>query len=203
MVRETAFDEVFDSQATFRVMLDCLSRPGNIRTVPARPYELAPAELCPPVLSLLKTVCDHRVSFSIGSPASRPDWVAYLEMNLSTPFRQVNEAEYALFEGGTFDPDFSRLNRGTLEFPESSATAFICVQRLSDEKPSGVPSRELRVKGPGVRDLTVLSVTGLDARYLEERSEANRFYPLGIDLFLVDAEGRVAGIPRTSAVEVR
>lgn len=112
MVRETAFDEVFDSQATFRVMLDCLSRPGNIRTVPARPYELAPAEFCPSVLSLLKTVCDHRVSFSIGSPASRPDWVAYLEMNLSTPFRQVNEAEYALFEGGTFDPDFSRLNRG-------------------------------------------------------------------------------------------
>lgn len=66
-----------------------------------------------------------------------------------------------------------------------------------------MPSRELRVKGPGVRDLTVLSVTGLDARYLEERSQANRFYPLGIDLFLVDAEGRVAGIPRTSAVEVR
>jgi alpha-D-ribose 1-methylphosphonate 5-triphosphate synthase subunit PhnH len=53
-----------------------------------------------------------------------------------------------------------------------------------------------------VKNLTTLTIVGLDARYIEERSQANKFYPLGIDVFLVDADGRVAGIPRTSAVEV-
>jgi alpha-D-ribose 1-methylphosphonate 5-triphosphate synthase subunit PhnH len=202
MVHETAFDDVFDSQATFRAMLDCLSRPGSIRTVPALRYESAPREFCPPMLSLLKTLCDHRVSFSIGSPASRPDWVAYLKMNLSTPFVSVDEAEYVVFNGGKFDADFSRLNRGTLEFPESSATALLCVQRLSDETQTSLPGFALRLKGPGVKNLTTLTIVGLDARYIEERSQANKFYPLGIDVFLVDADGRVAGIPRTSAVEV-
>ena len=147
MVRETSFDDVFDSQATFRAMLDCLSRPGTIRTVPEQRYESAPLGFCPPALSLLKTLCDHRVSFSIG-PHFEAGLGAYLEVNLSTPFRRVAEADYVLFEGGTFDEDFSRLNRGTLEFPESSATAFLGVHRLLVEKQ--LPARELRVTGPGV-----------------------------------------------------
>ena len=61
--------------------------------------------------------------------------------------------------------------------------------------------RELILRGPGVKGRARLSVDGLDARYIEERANANRFYPMGIDLLLVDAEGRVAGVPRTSAVE--
>ncbi|MGA2615058.1 MAG: phosphonate C-P lyase system protein PhnH [Spirochaetia bacterium] len=201
MVRETAFDEVFDSQATFRVLLDSLSRPGTIRILPLRPYESAPAGFCPPALSILKTMCDHRVSFSVGSSGLRPDWVSYLSMNLATPFRHVDVADYVLFEGERFDADFTRLNRGTPEFPEFSATALLCVGRLSEEGDPGRAGYALRLSGPGVKDAAILSVTGLDPRYLEERSKANMFYPMGIDLLLVDKDGRVAGIPRTSSAE--
>jgi len=105
-----------------------------------------------------------------------------------------------IFDGREYDGDFSRLNRGTLEFPEDSATAVLCVQELFDS--GELPGFELRLTGPGVKDLGQLFVTGLDARYLAERSEANRYYPMGIDVFLLDASGRLAGIPRTSVVEV-
>ncbi len=201
MVRETAFDDVFDSQATFRVLLDSLSRPGTVGILPSRRYQSLPKGFCPPALSILKTMCDHRVSFSVGSSDQRPDWVRYLEINLSTPFQKVEEADYVIFQGDRFDADFTRLNHGTLEFPEYSATALICVGRLSDEGEPGRPGCELRLSGPGVRDLALLSVTGLDVRYIEERSRTNMFYPMGVDIFLVDSDGRVSGIPRTSAVE--
>ena len=45
------------------------------------------------------------------------------------------------------------------------------------------------------------TVTGLDPRYGEARARTNNVSPLGIDLFLVDPGGRVAGIPRTTSVE--
>ncbi|HUI69211.1 MAG TPA: phosphonate C-P lyase system protein PhnH [Spirochaetia bacterium] len=200
MVRETAFDDIFDSQATFRVLLDCLSKPGTVGMVRPLAYESPPQGFCSPALSIMKTLCDHRVSFSVGSAEARSGWTAYLEMNLSTPLRPVPEADYVVFDGRVYDDDFSHLNRGTLEFPESSATALLCVQELFDTgEPSGF---ELRLRGPGVNGQAQLFVTGLDARYLRERIQANRFYPMGIDVFLVDASGRLAGIPRTSVVEV-
>jgi len=199
--RETGFDDIFDSQATFRALLDALSRPGTIRRLPARPYASAPQGFCAPALTILKTMCDHRVSFSIGSSSRRPDLVSYLTMNLSTPFEEVEKADYVLFEGERFDPDFANLNHGTLEFPEFSATALLCVRRLSDGGQIALPGSSLRFRGPGVKGTASLRAAGLDARYLEERSRANQFYPMGIDLFLVDADGRVAGIPRVSVVE--
>ncbi len=201
MVRETVFDEVFDSQAVFRALLDSLSRPGTISMIAPRPYGSLPGGLFAPALSILKTLCDHHVSFSLGSAGAKPEWVSYLEMNLSTPFRRVDEADSVLFDGAVFDGDFLRLNPGSLEFPERSGTALLCVRLLSDQGEPVRGRRELILRGPGVKGRARLSVDGLDARYIEERANANRFYPMGIDLLLVDAEGRVAGVPRTSAVE--
>ena len=199
MARETAFDEVFDSQAVFRELLHCLSQPGKVGMVPPRAYDSRPSGFCAPALSILKTLCDHRVSFSIGAASARPDWAAYLEMNLSTAFGGVDTADFVLFDGASYDNDFSRLRRGTPEFPEDSATALLCVGELREANASA--TRELRLKGPGVKDVAQLFVSGLDGRYLDERRQANVIYPMGIDLFLVDADGRVAGIPRTSNVE--
>lgn len=202
MVRETAFDEVFDSQVTFRALLEALSRPGTTADLPALLYRTLPKGLCAHVVSILKTLCDHRVSFSVGSADRRPDWVSYLEVNLASPFRPVAEAHYVVFEGHTFDRDFALLNRGSLEFPEAGATALLRVRRLSAETDREPPGAILRVAGPGVQGAAHLIVADLDPLYLQERRNANRFYPMGVDLFLVDDSGKVAGIPRTSAVEI-
>ena len=200
MVRETAFDDVFDSQTVFRILLNAMSRPGVLVPMKECAYRSQPAGFLPPVLSIMKTLCDHRVSFSLGSAGSRPDWVRYLEVNLATPFRGPSEADYVIFDGAGFEGDFSLLKRGTLEFPESSATALLCVGRLESQPAELDSGVTLLLSGPGVKTSVSISVSGLDPRYLEERARANRFYPLGIDIFLVDERGRVAGIPRTSKV---
>lgn len=203
MQREVGFDEVFDSQATFRVLLDSLSRPGKVCQIPLCNYQAPPRGFCPPALSILKTLCDHRVSFSIGGAPARAEWIRYLEVNLATPFKIVENADYVLFDGGSYDAGFARMNRGSLEFPESSATALLCVMRISqDSDDTEGPVCDLVLAGPGVKDKARLSVSGLDPAYAAERQKASRHFPLGVDLFLVDAEGRVVGIPRTSTVEI-
>jgi alpha-D-ribose 1-methylphosphonate 5-triphosphate synthase subunit PhnH len=101
MVRETCFHEVVDSQKTFRALLDAISRPGAVRRVPVCGYRAMPRGFCPPALTVLKTLCDHRVSFSIGLGAREADVIRYLEVNLGAPFQPVAEADYVLFEGET------------------------------------------------------------------------------------------------------
>jgi alpha-D-ribose 1-methylphosphonate 5-triphosphate synthase subunit PhnH len=202
MVREAGFDDVYDSQATFRALLDALSRPGKVCLLPGNAYNGAPRGFCPPALSILKTLCDHRVSFSLVSGNRTPELSRYLEVNLATPLAEVEKADYVIFDATTFDEDFLRLKRGSSEFPEDSATALLCVGRLAEGSvETDTPSCRLRCAGPGVQDTAFLTVTGLDPRYSEARARTNDLSPLGIDLFLVDPEGRVAGIPRTTSVE--
>jgi alpha-D-ribose 1-methylphosphonate 5-triphosphate synthase subunit PhnH len=201
VVREIGFDEVFDSQATFRALLDSMSRPGKICQVPQRPYVAPPNGFCPPALTILKTLCDHRVSFSLGVASESPEWIRYLEVNLAAPFRPVETADFVLFNGTGFDAGFARLNRGSLEFPEKSATALICVNQLSEEPAEGAVCM-LVLAGPGVKGRARLSVAGLDPGYLMARQKTIRYFPMGIDLFLVDSAGKVAGIPRSSTVEI-
>jgi alpha-D-ribose 1-methylphosphonate 5-triphosphate synthase subunit PhnH len=202
MVREVGFDDVFDSQATFRALLDALSRPGKICRLPDRAYRSPPRGFCPPALSILKTLCDHRVSFSLASGNRTSELSRYLEVNLSTPPEDVEKADYVIFDGTAFDEDFMRMKRGSSEFPENSATALLCVGRLDEGAlETDTPSCRLRCAGPGVQDTTFLTVTRLDPRYGEARARTNSVSPLGIDLFLVDPGGRVAGIPRTTSVD--
>ena len=203
MVREIGFDEIFDSQATFRALLNSMSRPGRIYRIPVRRYSSPPRGFCPSALTVLKTLCDHRVAFSIGTAGETSEWIRYLEVNLAAPFQPIEKADYVLFDGAGFDSGFALLNRGSLEFPESSATALICVEGLAEEpgRPEG-PFRSLVLTGPGVKGRTWLSVAGLDPGYVAGRQEAVRHFPMGVDLFLVDGQGRVAGIPRTSMIEV-
>ena len=209
VVREGGFDDVFDSQAAFRALLDALSRPGKVRRLPACSYTGAPEGFCPPSLTIMKTLCDHRVSFSLVPRETALE--RYLEVNLAAPYEGVENADYVIFSGSSFDEGFMRLKRGSPEFPESSATALLCVGSLAegalDTAPGTTPdaagpSCRLALSGPGVQDKAFLTVTGFDPRYGEARARTNNVSPMGIDLFLVDTGGRVAGIPRTSVVEI-
>ena len=60
----------------------------------------------------------------------------------------------------------------------------------------------LRLSGPGVDGESVLCVGGLDAAVIEMRNARTGPFPTGIDLLLVDAAGRIAGLPRSTQVEV-
>jgi alpha-D-ribose 1-methylphosphonate 5-triphosphate synthase subunit PhnH len=201
--RETAFDEVFDSQKTFRVLLEAMSRPGRVCGLPRPLYRGTPAGLNPSVLTVLKTLCDHRVSFAVAGPEERTAWVQHLAVNTVAPPAVPESADFVVFDGSTYADAFARLKRGEPEFPERSATAVITVKQLETAAPAG-PSEGclLLLSGPGVSGSVRLAAAGLDRRYMEELILANAILPLGVDVVLLDAAGMVSCIPRSTAVKV-
>ncbi len=88
------------------------------------------------------------------------------------------------------------LHRGTLLEPHTAALLVVGVESVG----AGA-GRLLRLTGPGIRDVAELTVDGLGDDLLAARAEALD-YPLGFDLLLVDPQGRMAGLPRTTRVEV-
>lgn len=201
--KEDRFDEVFDSQKIFRVLMDSMSRPGKISRLAAHSFAAAPEGFNPYVLSVLKTLCDNNVSIAVGDEGNR-EWHRYLEINTNAVAEQVKEADYVVFRGDTYTDSFAQLNPGTLEFPQDSATAVISVTGLSgaEEAAEQAPDCVLIMAGPGIKDKITVRVRGLDRQYIAAFAEHRVIFPLGVDVILADTAGNVACIPRTTSVEV-
>jgi alpha-D-ribose 1-methylphosphonate 5-triphosphate synthase subunit PhnH len=141
------------------------------------------------------TFLDHEVTFcAVGSEAEE----ARQRIAGATGARIVPaaEADFALISGGDSGGTLARLKRGTLERPESGATAVYAVERLD----SGPLTLEL--SGPGIPGERRLGVEGLPATEVRAFRESRADYPLGVDVYLVDEAGRVAGLPRSTRVGV-
>ncbi len=199
--RETAFDEVFDSQKTFRALLGALSRPGVVHWLPKIAWAAPPAERNPHVLTVMKTLCDERTAFGV-TPESDEPWIRYLAVNTRAACVGLEAADYVAADGGRFLPVVSRLKAGSLEEPESSATLVLSAARISSAGEKGSPAGcTLALRGPGVRDTAVVHIAGLDPRYIADLEAASRLYPFGVDAFVVDWSGAVIGIPRSNRPE--
>ncbi len=202
-MKETAFDEIFDSQMIFRLLLDSMSRPGRIYLLNKYDYRFIPGSFSPFCLSILKALCDNTVRFYVDSAGA--GLADYLELNTGSCAGGPDCAEYAVFDGHAFNSGFKDLNRGTIEFPEDSQTAIITAEDL--QKPDeGIAGRDdlllLELSGPGIKDYEHVRIKGLDRKYLESFIEMNRYFPLGIDMMIVDEEGRLVSIPRTTKLEI-
>lgn len=182
-----AFDAVLDSQRVFRCLLEAAANPGKL-------YSLVPAYPRNPIEAVAKTLLDHEVTFCVSGGESG------IEEKLSscTGARAVPppEADFAfVYET---DRTASKLRRGELERPERGATAIYAVERLSNEA-----SSTLTLSGPGVPGERGISVIGLPASEVGAIIENRADYPLGVDVYLVDEAGWVAGLPRSTRLEVK
>ena len=87
-------------------------------------------------------------------------------------------------------------SEGYLEEPERSATVVVRVDAI------GSGSLRAVLSGPGIETVQSLAIEGLDASALHALIERNALYPTGIDIVLVDPQGRVACLPRSTRIEV-
>ena len=62
-------------------------------------------------------------------------------------------------------------------------------------------STQVRLTGPGIDGLKEISLP-LSKACIEARQCKNAYFPLGIDLLLLDTESKVLALPRTTAVEI-
>ena len=184
----SAFDTVFDSQRVFRCLLQAAAQPGKLFTLP--PFACGPPE------AAARTLLDHEVAFcALGGQ------VAEVEERLSrltgARVAPVEEADFALISGGDSADAVLELQRGTLERPELGATAIYVVEELSN-----TGALLLELTGPGVPGARTLGIEGLAAEEAGMIRETRLDYPLGIDVYLIDGAGRVAGLPRSTRLEV-
>ncbi len=209
--------QVIYSATTFRLLLDSLARPGKINALeypifPGAPpsfYSQARATDLPVnfyALGALLTLLDGEVSFII---AANGQWqpanssvVQWLALRSDANVAKPESARFALFCDGRSDGLVSQLNAGTLLEPEESATAFYCVEQLESEVALDDDWLTLALSGPGILSKNIVHVAGLSVDEIEYIDATRRHYPLGVDIYLIDALGNCVGLPRTTRIHV-
>jgi alpha-D-ribose 1-methylphosphonate 5-triphosphate synthase subunit PhnH len=181
-------------------------------------------------LAALATLLDGETSFVMAAggqwldqdaPAVR--WLALISGSKAVT---ANIADFAFFFDGNSGGLLRKLNPGSLLEPELSATAIYCVEYLEEEEyreESGPgepqyaflqdvksePGRSsndavsLELRGPGIHECRSIKVVGLSRDEIDLIKVTRQKFPLGIDIYLIDGEGRCIGLPRTTKLHVR
>ena len=197
-------------QRAFRTMMNALARPGLLGDIEplVRTNEVEEVPLPPCFEMTVRTLVDQAVSFAVsGSKEQQATrWVSLQTHSHPTTLEKANfvlvpdVANSALCRDGIL-----RAFEGTLVEPELGATILLACGAIAGNR---IPGDELgpvepgdktyrfEVKGPGVQETHVFYADRID--WYEARNERADEYPCGIDIFLVDEEGHIVGIPRTT-----
>ncbi len=194
--REDTFDFVHDSQRVFKMLMMSLAKPGDT-------YQLEPLSLAHSnnelnyILQPFLTLLDLEATFSVAcnDQEEKRGIESYLSLNTKSPVADYSAADFILCLQSTLNGVYSELKRGTLLSPDDSATIFYQVDKVSSRPFTG--SSMLTLDGPGIERQKKIFFTGIAEEEIETWMK-NRFdYPMGIDIYLVDREGVVVGLPRS------
>ena len=201
-----SLEPVRDTQVTFRVLLDAMARPGTVRQLPVAARD---APVNPWLAAVLVTLLDHEVSLAVEPFDGADALERFVRQRTSVPPATVDQADFVVASSTRLDPSLPlRLRQGTLAYPNDSATLLILVPALDQaSRPAdaaGKPNVDgllLELAGPGVPAGHRVRVAGLTPSLFEARDDVAE-YPCGIDIILVDPSGRVATLPRSTAIQV-
>jgi alpha-D-ribose 1-methylphosphonate 5-triphosphate synthase subunit PhnH len=201
MQRETSYDQVFDAQEHYRLLLDAMARPGTINVLP-RLSLMAPPALTGAAALVGFALLNADVSFYADGEAA--DVVTrYLVVNTAARPESPDKADFVFAAGTASEALLADMKKGTLPYPDEGATLVASVEALAAEPQAlgGKPYLALTLEGPGIRGKRTFFVTGLSSELVVGLQQCNQEFPLGIDLILTDPGHRIACIPRSSRVE--
>jgi alpha-D-ribose 1-methylphosphonate 5-triphosphate synthase subunit PhnH len=181
-----------ENQTAFRALMDCMARPGRIKTLGRVD---APSPLMVGSAVILRSLADYETPVWCDAMLAEPAITAWTRFQTGAPIvTEPQRAAFALFGNAADLPDFGDFSPGSEDYPDQSTTLIIQVERFSGAKFS--------LAGPGIRTEWALAAEPL-AEDFAERWAANRtLFPRGIDAFLV-ADDRVVALPRTVTVQQR
>lgn len=176
-------DPVMDAQASFRAVLDAMSRPGRIRRAGSALRPPAPLNQAAAAVLLALADADTPLWHDAGADAQ-----AWLRFHGGAPVVvQPGEAAFVLATGAA--PALGMLAQGSEEEPQGGATLLLQVAALAE-------GEGWRLSGPGIEHEHRLRVTGAPAGFLAAWAANRAGLPCGIDVVLC-AGDRLAALPRS------
>jgi alpha-D-ribose 1-methylphosphonate 5-triphosphate synthase subunit PhnH len=185
------FDEVFDSQQLFRLILEAMANPT--RKVDIRAYANKFHAGWASLLAIGMTLLDNEVSYY-----AHGDGALYEELaSLTLSRRETLENADFLFIPNATDAEalipFAKC--GTLRDPHLSATLIVL--------DNGAAELPMRLYGPGIDGAADCALTETARAAILARDRQCYEYPQGIDLIFVSDAGELYAIPRLTLREVR
>jgi alpha-D-ribose 1-methylphosphonate 5-triphosphate synthase subunit PhnH len=188
------------AQATFRALVEAVSNPGRPVRLPAAPDGL------PPVVLPVLTVVDLQTVVSVvdADPARGDGLASAIGRVTGAPITSDHRtADVVLVADPTaFTPDLVwMLRTGSSLAPEQGAKVFVACAGITaggDGDPADPDSTHVAVSGPGAMDGRRLRFDGVDPGALTVVDRVNAGYPAGVDVFVIDANGFVVGLPRSN-----
>jgi alpha-D-ribose 1-methylphosphonate 5-triphosphate synthase subunit PhnH len=185
-------EPVGGAQRTFRCVLDAMAHPGRIACLPPDLLVANEAGLSSVAAAIALTLIDFETPVWLDHALARA--ASFLRFHCHAPIATTPERcrfAFAADIAGLPPPDAFDL--GTEDYPDRSTTLILEVPAL-DQGPI------LRLRGPGIRDETILQIQGLSKRFWDARAALASRFPLGLDLILT-AGDRLACLPRTTIAE--
>ncbi|MFB4275312.1 phosphonate C-P lyase system protein PhnH [Nonomuraea sp. MTCD27] len=199
------------AQADFRALLNVLSRPGVLDVVGRTDG--------PAALAVAAGLADVEVPTAVLAAPGAEHWARVLHLATSAPPAAPAEARMVVALRPPTAEEIAALPRGDALHPERGTRLIVAVTGLSSQEAGErnvpgpqvpgpqVPGAEgpgvvLVLSGPGVPGTRRLRVTGLAREVFAALAAANAGFPAGVDTFLVAADGTVAGLPRSTRIEI-
>jgi alpha-D-ribose 1-methylphosphonate 5-triphosphate synthase subunit PhnH len=183
---------VLHAQATFRAILDALSRPGTVQ--PIADNVTSPQPLSAGAAAVALTLCDHDTPVWLDTALSGNSEVArWFRFHCGSPI--VSDPRHAAFAFASNSQEltsFEIFNPGSAEYPDRSTTIVLQVESMD-------AGEGLSLMGPGVRDKILFNAMPLPLDIADRLVRNRRLFPRGIDLLLV-TESAVLGLPRSVRV---
>ncbi len=191
-VLATGFDNpVHQSQQVFRHVLQAMSRPGLVVTLPDS--RIAPNNgLSAAATQIALALLDFETPVWLDSAASESR--EFLAFHCGCPITDAAErAQYLLFGKAQAFDRTTQIHIGTDEHPEQAATVIIDVAGILNDGGQ-------RLIGPGIDGVIELEVAGAPASLWQRVADNATLFPRGVDLILTSGN-RLAALPRSTRLE--
>ena len=180
-MRAVGVDPVHGTREAYRALLDVMSRPGSIESVPE------PADY-----AVVATLVDHEVGFWTDDERLRSDLASQGRLDA------VDQSDAVVVHARDHENvAIEDCRRGSLVEPSDGATVVYRVDEVAEGTAAELTTVELT--GPGVDGTATLSIA-LPSPELETISEVQANYPCGVDAVFASADA-VAAIPRSVTME--
>ncbi len=196
--------------ATFRVLLDCMARPGTIgqipepsmfTNIPTITIDQQPVIANRFALTSCLSLLDQETRFAQAANSSwidpQSDINRWVQLRSNCRLSDAPNAQFVYLWDSASSALLHELNPGTLTFPEQSCTAFIAVPEINHTEPTW------RLQGPGIDGYCDVGVHGVVADFVTHINATRAHFPLGIDIVCIDTHGKCLALPRTCQISLK